>query len=495
MELPGKSECCWPSTAPETAYPQLQGHGSADVAVVGAGIVGLTAAYLLSSSGLSVVVLEARRVGRQVTGRSTAKITSQHALIYRHLIETFNLDMAQRYADANRTGSRQIRRWIEDLRIDCDFEVKDAYVYTGAPSRLAEIESEAEAARSVGFDADLLAKAPLPFETAGALRFSNQAQFNPTSYLVGLAKAIESAGGSIFENTPVTSVDSSSRWQLKAGGIVLDVQDVVIATNLPMAGPVAYDERTRPRCHIAMAFRTKPDSIIDGMFIGIDEPTHSLRMGRDRNGPLLVVLGPTFNTGHDGDVASRFHQLESWVRRNVPAGDAAWHWVNEDYNTADRVPYVGAPSAEAGFYVATGFNGWGISNGTAAGMVIADQILGRSNPWTTLYDPSRPSPKTFNQGGDTRSRVSSLDDIIPGQGGVLKVGKEDVAIWKADDGTPHAFSASCTHKGCTLTWNNADRTWDCPCHGSIFGADGSVIHGPAVEPLAARVLPIATGKS
>lgn len=496
MELPGKSECCWPSTAPETAYPQLQGPGSADVAVVGAGIVGLTAAYLLSSAGLSVVVLEARRVGRQVTGRSTAKITSQHALIYRHLIETFNLDMAQRYADANRTGSRQIRRWIEDLRIDCDFEVKDAYVYTGDPSRLAEIESEAEAARSVGFDADVLTGAPLPFATAGALRFKNEAQFNPASYLIGLAAAIEALGGGIFENTQVTSVDPSHRWRIRAAAGALDVQHVVIATNLPMAGPVAYDGRTRPRCHIAMAFRAKPGEAIDGMFIGIDEPTHSLRMGRDEQGPLLVVLGPTFTTGHDGDVAARFRQLEEWVRSNLPAGDATWRWVNEDYNTPDRVPYVGAPSDEAnGFYIATGFNGWGISNGTAAGILIADQILGRSNPWAKLYDPRRPAPKGFNHGGETQSRVRSLDDISPGQGGVLKVGKEDVAIWKADDGTPHAFSASCTHKGCTLTWNNADRTWDCPCHGSIFGADGSVIHGPAVEPLAARHLPIIAPKN
>jgi Rieske Fe-S protein len=227
------------------------------------------------------------------------------------------------------------------------------------------------------------------------------------------------------------------------------------------------------------------------MFIGIDEPTHSLRMGRDKQGPLLVALGPTFTTGHDGDVAVRFGQLEEWVRHHLPVEEAAWRWVNEDYNTVDRVPYVGVPSAETeNFYIATGFNGWGISNGTAAGMLIADRILGRSNPWVPLYDPRRPTPKTFNQGGDTQSRVRALDDILRGQGGVLKVGKEDVAVWKEEDGTLHAFSASCTHKGCLLTWNNADRTWDCPCHGSIFSADGNIIHGPAVTSLAPRALPL-----
>ena len=181
IELPGKPECCWTDTAPTTAYPYLQSSRRVDVAVVGAGIVGLTAAYLLRQAGLSVAVLEARQVGRQVTGRSTAKITCQHSLIYSHLIETFGLDRAQQYADANRTGSQQIDRWIQDLGIDCDFEAKDAYAYTDNASRLAEIESEAAAARSVGFDADVLTKAPLPFATAGALRFSNQAQFNPAS--------------------------------------------------------------------------------------------------------------------------------------------------------------------------------------------------------------------------------------------------------------------------------------------------------------------------
>jgi glycine/D-amino acid oxidase-like deaminating enzyme/nitrite reductase/ring-hydroxylating ferredoxin subunit len=425
-----------------------------------------------------------------VTGRSTAKITCQHSLIYKHLIATFGLDLALQYADANRAGSQQIARWIEDLGIDCDYEAKDAYAYTNNPSRLSEIESEAAAALSVGFDADVLAKAPLPFETAAALRFKHQAQFNPASYLIGLAGSIASLGASIFEHSPVTSVDRGDRWHLKAGAGALDAQHVVIATNLPMAGPVAYDERTRPRCHIAMAFRAKPGAAIDGMFIGIDEPTHSLRMGRDEQGELLVVLGPTFTTGHDGDVAARFQYLEHWVRSNLPTGDAAWRWVNEDYNTPDRVPYIGAPSAEAeGLYIATGFNGWGISNGTAAGMLIADQILGRSNPWAKLYDPRRPSPKGFNQGGETQSRVHDLKDIPLGAGGVLKTGEEDVAVWKEKDGTLHAFSAACTQKGCTLTWNNADRTWDCPCHGSIFAADGSVIHGPGVDPLPPRNLP------
>jgi nitrite reductase/ring-hydroxylating ferredoxin subunit len=167
-----------------------------------------------------------------------------------------------------------------------------------------------------------------------------------------------------------------------------------------------------------------------------------------------------------------------------------WHWANEDYDTADRVPFVGAPSKkEHGLYVATGFNGWGISNGTAAGMLIADQIRGRANLWATLYDPTRRARKDFNKGGDSQSLVASLKDIRPGEGGVIKLGKGNIAVRKGANGSLHALSASCTHMGCTVTWNNADQTWDCPCHGSIFSADGKVIHGPAVDPLVLKHLP------
>ena len=188
VRLPGKPELCWTATAPKTAYPKLVGTHAAEVVIVGAGIVGITAAHLLSEAGLSVALLEARRIGRQVTGRSTAKITTKHSLIYRHLIETFDLETAQRYADANRLGMNQVRQWVEQLGISCDFEARDAYVYCNNPSRISDLKAEADASRRVGLDADLLERAPLPFSTAGALRSRNQAQFNPTQYLIGLAR-------------------------------------------------------------------------------------------------------------------------------------------------------------------------------------------------------------------------------------------------------------------------------------------------------------------
>jgi glycine/D-amino acid oxidase-like deaminating enzyme/nitrite reductase/ring-hydroxylating ferredoxin subunit len=483
--LPGKSGSCWTATARPTDYPALEGSIHAEAVVVGAGIVGLTTALRLCEGGREVVVLEGLSAGGQVTGRSTAKITTQHALIYRHLIDTLGLALAQDYADANRAGARQVREWALAFDIACDLEEKPAYTYTQNPARRGEIEAEADAARRLGLEADVLDRAPLPFDTAGALVFPDQAQFNPAMYLVGLAEAIAARGGRIFEQSRVREIGEASRWRAVTDNGTVHAEHVVVATNMTIKSPVGMANRTQPRSHVAMAYRVDDPLAVDGMFIGIDDPTRSIRMGRDAEGPLLVALGPKFNTGQDGDVARRFVELDHWSRANLPVGETVWRWCNEDCDTPDRVPYAGTPDLEKapGFHIATGFNAWGISNGTAAGMMIADLICGRSSPWQKLYDPTRPYPEDFHENGDSQSIMASAEDIAPGEGGVIVRGEKKIAAWRDESGELHAVSATCTHKGCTVTWNNAERTWDCPCHGSIFAADGSVIHGPARKPL------------
>jgi glycine/D-amino acid oxidase-like deaminating enzyme/nitrite reductase/ring-hydroxylating ferredoxin subunit len=489
--LPGVAESCWLATAPDPHFSEFSGSLECDAVIVGAGIVGLSTALALAERGVAVTVLEARRVGAQVTGRSTAKITSQHGLIYSFLTDRFGFDLAKLYADANRTGCEQIRDWVRGLGIGCDYETRAAFAYASDPASTSKIEAEVRAAKAVGFDARFCDKAPLPFETGAAVCFPGEAQFNPASYLAGIAVAAQAAGAKIFAWSRARDFDKGSHgWRVSTDKGSVDAKAVVVATNITVKSPVGYANRTQPRCHTVMAFRLRPGHGIDGMFIGINEPTHSIRTGRDDKGEILVTLGPRFDTGNDGDVARRFVDLEAWVRANLPAEEAVWHWCNEDYDTADRTPYVGEPSPDdaPGFLIATGFNGWGISNGTAAGLTIASKIAAGTNLWPGLYDPSRPYPKDFHRSGNSQSVVAGVDQILAGSGGVVQRGDEMLAVYRDHDGELHVTSARCTHKGCTVTWNNADGTWDCPCHGSVFERDGAVIHGPAREALPPKSL-------
>ena len=489
--LPASPDCCWSARAPRSDFQRLSGISECDVVVVGAGIVGLSAALSLCEAGKSVMVLEARDVGRQVTGRSTAKITTQHGLIYRHLIDTFGQELARWYADANREALERIRQWIEAFGIDCDYQPQSAYAYACSPGWQPAIEREAEAARSLGFAAQVLERAPLPFATTAALEFPDQAQFNPASYLMGLAHAVQSRSGRIHQRTRALSFEHGERWQVGFEGGTVMAEQVILATHIPVQTPLSYTQRTRPRCHVAMAFRPLAGARVDGMFIAVDEPTHSIRMGRDAQGPLFIVLGPRFNTGHDGDVARHFVELDDWAHRHLPVAEPVWRWCNKDYDTPDRMPFVGEPAPEQapGYFIATGFNAWGISNGTAAGLGIARQIVSGDWPWKGLYDPRRPVPEDFNSGGDSQSpHVGDFKAIGVGEGAIVERAGEKLAVWRDDTGVLYAVSAACTHKGCTVTWNNADRTWDCPCHGSIFQANGEVIHGPARQPLTPKPL-------
>ena len=489
--LDGVPQSCWTAAAPTATRSPYGGRSKCDVVVVGAGIVGLSAALALGEAGRKVVVLEARRVGRQVTGGSTAKITTQHGLIYRHLIDHVGRELAQAYATANQAGIRQIRDWIEAYRIDCSLESKSAYAYAVSPGWREAIEREAQAAAGLGLDARVLDAAPLPFATSAALEFPDQGQFNPANYLAGLARAVEGNGGRVHEKSRAMQFErDGDGWRVVTDGGAVHAGHLVMATNMTVQSPAGYATRTQPHSHVALAFRTMEAEPISGMFIGVDEPTHSLRTGADDKGSLLVALGPRFDTGSDGDVAARFRDLERWTRERLPVGEVAWRWCNEDYDTADRMPFVGQPDAEKapGFHVATGFNAWGISNGTAAALTIAAEISTGRRLWGSLYDPTRPSPEDFHRDGQSQSTRTEVDGLAPGEGGVISRGDEKIAVWRDDDGSLHAVSASCTHKGCTVTWNNADRTWDCPCHGSLFEAGGEVIHGPARERLAPRSL-------
>lgn len=484
----------WNATAAAPEFPRLAGDMRADVAIIGGGIVGISAARALKDMGLSAVVVEARKVGRQVTGKSTAKITSQHKLIYQTLEQNFGENRARLYAEAQEGGLRTIRSLASQYNIDCDLEQKAAYAYTRDRQQVGKLEKEVEIARRFGLPAALVHATDLPFEVVAAVRFDNQAQFHPTKYVAGLAQTIPGEGCHVFENSRAVNWEPT-RVITDQGSVT--ARCVVMATHLPLGQVGGYYAQAYPMAEPAIAARI--GRVPDGMFISVEQPTHSIRTHRRENGDVYgIVAGPGFKPGHGDEQRRYFAEIEYWLKQHFDPGPIDYRWVNEDYTPMDQAPFIGWSSSSGDRYlVATGFDAWGISNGAAAGLILADLAAGRDNRWLEMFDATRVKPASgvgeFVKEnvqtavdlvkGYVARKPSSFEELARGEAAVVKIDGEDVAAYKDDEGRVHAVSAVCTHMGCVVGWNDTDRTWDCPCHGSRFELNGEVMHGPATKPL------------
>ncbi|MGQ9368358.1 FAD-dependent oxidoreductase [Azospirillum sp. ST 5-10] len=490
--LPGKPLSLWVDRLAARRFPALRGDREFDVVVVGAGIAGLSAALRLKRAGRRVAVIEMLRVGGQVTGRSTAKVTAQHGLIYHDLERRLGRHAARLYADAQAAGLAEIADHVHRHRIACGFERKAAHLFTARAETVERLAAEADAARRAGLPAELVRDVPLPVPAVAALRFADQAQFDPCPYLAHLAAEVDGGGSAVFEDTRVTAVLDGEPCAVTAGGFTVKAADVVVASHLPVVPDGAFHKKTTPRAHLVIAAPLERGRAPDGMFLGLDAPTHSIR-GAD-GGRTLVVAGPSYATGHGGNTIARVREIESFARAHFPIGPVSHHWGNEDYDSQDRLPFVGRAAKDSRhLWVATGFGAWGFTNGAAAGRILGDALTGRANPWAELFDATR-EPAEVAGGGhahhdDAGRPPRSPADLAPGDGAVFDAGEEKVAVWKDEAGVSHALSATCTHLGCPVAWNPAERTWDCHCHGSVFAADGRVLHGPAVGDLKAHKLP------
>lgn len=498
--LPGQPTSIWNATETGTPYGRLderpEAERSVDVAIVGGGIVGLTAALLLKRAGRTVAVLESRRVAAQVTGGSTAKITSQHGLIYADLIDNHGLEKAQAYADANQEAIEQIATIAASLGVDCDFERKAAYVFSRTGNGVKEIEEEHEAAVRLGLPASMVTAAPISVPVAGGLRFEDQAQFHPRKYLLAVAAAVDGDGSFVFENTRVLDVQDGKRCRVIGDGFTLTARDVIVATNLPILDRGGFFTRAYPRAHVGMAARIDQGDAPEGMFICTDESPHSLRTWRNGADTYLIVLSASFVPGETENVTALFHRLATETQRDFKVRSIDYRWMTEDYDSMDGLPFVGklTPISKHVF-TATGFSAWGITNGTASAHLLADTILGKESPTASLYDSTRVKAagastflrknlsvgKQWIGGVISRGAQSRPDDLQPGEGAVIELSGKKRAVYKDDEGRIHSRSAFCTHLGCLLTWNNLERTWDCSCHGSRFEREGRVLHGPATK--------------
>jgi glycine/D-amino acid oxidase-like deaminating enzyme/nitrite reductase/ring-hydroxylating ferredoxin subunit len=487
----------WLATAEIGSYPALQDDLDVDVAVIGAGIVGLTTALLALRDGARVAVLEARQVASGTSGRTTGKVTSQHGLIYDTLLERHGELKARQYAEANEAGVHEIARLVDDLDIDCDLTWAPAYAYTRDAEQRRAVVDEFEAAQRLGLPASLAESVELPFQVEAAVGFDDQLHIHAGRYLAGLARGVAAAGGELFEQTPVTDVsERQDMVEVSTPGGTVRARRAVVATLLPIRYVGAYFAKARPVRSYGIALRLH-DEAPRGMGLGVDAPTRSTRPWPDPGPNGLIVVGNDHETGTT-DTAGAYADLETWARQTFDVEAVDYRWSSQDFVTPDRIPYVGRAQLTERTLVATGFAKWGLSNGTAAALMLADLMADRDNAWFPAFDATRVGgPRTvaelvkdnlkvgkeFVGGHLSRIKADSVEHLGRGEGGAVEVDGHSVGGYRDPAGRLHAVSLVCSHLGCRVNWNAADASWDCPCHGSRFDVDGAVLDGPAVTPL------------
>jgi glycine/D-amino acid oxidase-like deaminating enzyme/nitrite reductase/ring-hydroxylating ferredoxin subunit len=498
-DLPGMAESYWIDTSPDTGFPPLAGDGRVDVTVIGGGIAGISTAFMLKRGGMTVALLDAYQIVKGTSGYTTAKITALHRLIYRHLIDRFGREKARQYADANQASIDTIASLVGEFNIPCAFERKPAYTYAESDESEKIVRDEADAARTLGLPATFVEDVPLPGGSHGAVLVENQAQFHPRNYLLALAGQIPGEGCYIFEMTQALGIRERNdrvTVQTNRGALISDY--VVLATHYPLHDtPGAYYARMRPSRSYALGIRIE-EPFPDGMFINAQGPVHSWRSHPMGDGDLVIVTGEEHATGRVTDTRAHYRSLEACARGVYTVRSVDYHWSAQDYLTSDRVPYIGRLAEEQErVYVATGFGKWGMTTGTVAATILSDLILGRSNPWTDIFDPSRfqgqpATPKRIPEilesaGGTLVVPASRYDQAVAGlphcEGMILEVDERRIALYRDVHGDIHGLDPTCMHRGCTVAWNNAEKSWDCPCHGSRYDAHGHVIEGPTVHPL------------
>jgi glycine/D-amino acid oxidase-like deaminating enzyme/nitrite reductase/ring-hydroxylating ferredoxin subunit len=477
----------------------LDGDKSADVCVIGAGIAGLSVAYMLTSQGKSVVVLEDGSVGGGETGRTTAHLT--HALDDRYfdLEKTRGKNISRLAAASHTEAISKIESIIAQEGIDCDFQRLDGFLFVPPKRSTRTLKRELDAAHRAGLkDVELLDRAPLSgFDTGPCLRFPQQAQFHPMKYLAGLVDAIRRNGGKVFTGAHVTQVHGGSpaKVETKAGASV-SADVVVVATNSPITDVVSMHTKQFPYRTYAICAKVPSGSIPPGLYWDTLDPYHYVRL---KNDDTLIIGGEDHKTGQGDEETSRFRRLERWARKRFPIEEVTFRWSGQVIETLDGLASIGKdPSGLENVYIVTGDSGMGMTHGTIAGMILPDLIMGREHPWAEAFEPSRKPLRGITefvkenvnvaaQYTDwlTGGEVASVGEIPAGSGAIVRDGVSKLAVYRTDDGQLHAMSAACTHLGCVVNWNSAEKSWDCPCHGSRFDALGKAVNGPATKDLEA----------
>ncbi|MGK2963622.1 MAG: FAD-dependent oxidoreductase [Gemmatimonadaceae bacterium] len=490
------------------SLPKVTQDMRTNVCIVGAGIAGMSTAYMLARAGRAVIVIDDGQVGGGETGRTTAHITAALDDTYHRIEKHHGEDGARLAAESHNAAISRIESIASQEDIDCDFERVDGYLFLSSGGDRRELEKELEATHRAGLhETEIVERAPIDFwDTGPALRFPRQAQFHPLKYLGGVTRAFLRDGGQIFTATHAEKIEDGEPCRVTTSdGFVISADHVVVATNTPVNDWVILHTKQSAYRTFVIGGRVPRGSVPRGLYWDTGDPYHYIRLQEvdariDPAGldDILIVGGEDHKTGQEDDAEERFRRIEEWTRERFPMMKSVdFKWSGQVMEPMDYLGFIGRnPGTDQHIYIATGDSGNGITHGTIAGMLLSDIILGRRNPWQKLYDPSR---KTLRAAGEflkeninvaaqyvdwaKQGDVGSSEEIAPGSGAVIRRGATKVAVFRDDQGEIHERSAVCTHLYCIVSWNSGERTWDCPCHGSRFDPYGNVVNGPAITPL------------
>jgi len=466
---------------------------TADVAVIGGGLAGLWTAWELAQAGRRVAVIEAGRIGAASTGNTTGKASALQSLNFSAIARAAGPEAARLYAQAQLLAVERVAEVSAALAVDCDLERRTAYVYVTLPQALPGLHDELTAAVAAGVPAMFSEELDLPFPVAGALGLTGQIQFHPRKLLLALAQDLVRHGSAVYEDSRVVAVDDGEpSVAVTEAGASVTAEHLVVATGYPISSTPGMRRALRPRRELVVAGPVPAASAPQGMYITLEDSVRSVRTAPlDAGRRLLIVAGEKYQPGA-GAVGERFATLASWAAAHVDLRQVTHRWSAQDYATADRVPLIGRASQAPDHthtWIATGFGGWGLTNAVVAGRLIATGIAGGGLPdWATPFSPDRLEHAESDGAPAGGGRSVVRHRIEPGEGVVVDVGGEHCAAYRDTSGILHLVSAVCSHLGGTVGFNDAEKTWECPCHGSRFGPDGAVLQGPAVRPLA----PVAT---
>lgn len=497
MQTTTAQQSLWLAATPATPYPTLTADtGAYDVVVVGGGVTGLTTALLLKRQGARVAVLEARRVGSGATGNNTAKVSALQSKVYSTIASKHGAAAAADYAAACLEGVELVARLANEEQINCDLRRMPAATYALTKDEQPAVRAELAAATKAGLPVSYHDSLDMPFRTFGAVKLADQLALHPLRYANGLAAAVDGDGCAVFEHSPVTGLSEGAPCRVHTPQATVRADRVVIATHYPILDRGVFFARLEPQRSYAIAATLRHGSPPSELAISAGSPAWSLASYND----LLIVCGQSHHTGERGVGEERYRNLVDFARAHWNVEDIVGRWSAQDPSSYDVLPMIGRYTPVGSrLFTATGFMKWGLSSGTFAARLLADLLNGTQDRLATRFNPNRlslpalPALARINTkvakdlvGDHLRPEPSHAPDPAPGTATVRRDGLGKTGVYRAEDDTLHAVSLRCTHLGCLLRFNQAERSWDCSCHGSRFGVDGSVLEGPATKPLPKR---------